>query len=162
MKKYSFPRWNELPEIDLYMDQILTYLTDHLSCISFSEEKIVTSSMINNYVKAGLVNPPVKKHYSRTHIAYFMAVMIMKKCYSLKEIDALITIQTHMDHSEIEEAYDLFIDRFESSLNHVFQSDYDQPAFHAERKEQVLMDHVIQSIIHKIYSEYALSFTDVR
>ena len=103
MKKYSFPRWNELPEIDLYMDQILTYLTDHLSCISFSEEKIVTSSMINNYVKAGLVNPPVKKHYSRTHIAYFMAVMIMKKCYSLKEIDALITIQTHMANYVIEE-----------------------------------------------------------
>ena len=162
MKKYRFPRWNELPEIDLYMDQILTYLTDHLSCISFSDEKIVTSSMINNYVKAGLVNPPVKKHYNRTHIAYFMAVMIMKKCYSLKEIDALITIQTHMDHSEIEEAYDLFIDRFESSLNHVFLSDSDQPAFHAERKEQILMDHVIQSIIHKIYSEYALSFPDGR
>ncbi|MGM9942116.1 MAG: DUF1836 domain-containing protein [Bulleidia sp.] len=161
MTRFVFPRWEELPDIDLYMDQLLTYLTERLSCLYFADEKFVTNSMINNYVKAGLVHRPIRKHYTRKHIAYFLVVTILKRCYSMSQIDEMIQIQTHMKNSSFSIAYDLFITRFEESLNAVFDTDTDEdPPFQITRDEQLLMDHVIQCIIHKIHTEYLLSQTD--
>ena len=69
MNRLIFPKWDELPDMGLYMDQVITYLNDRLSCLYFNEEKFVTNSMINNYVKAGLVRRPDKKQYTRNHLA---------------------------------------------------------------------------------------------
>lgn len=157
MNRFTFPKWNELPDMGLYMDQVITFLNDRLSCLYFNEEKFITNSMINNYVKAGLVKRPEKKHYTRTHLAYFIVVTILKRCYSMSQIDSMIQIQTHMDNSSIQSAYDVFMHRFEDSLNAVFEEDSKEPEFQITRDEQILMDHVIQCIIHKIRSEYMLS-----
>ena len=61
MKNYTFPRWSDLPEIDLYMDQVITYINEKLKDTYFYDEKFITKAMINNYVKTGIVHPPVKK-----------------------------------------------------------------------------------------------------
>ncbi len=155
MKKFEFTKWDGLPPIDLYMDQVITYLNDQLSCIFFHDEKFITNSMINNYVKTGIVKPPVKKHYTKQHIAYFIVVTILKKCYSMSEISQLIQIQTNMENSTIEQAYDLFISCFEDSLNDVFNIEK-QSTFQSKNEQQELMHHVVQCIINKIYSEYSL------
>ena len=160
MKNYTFPKWTELPEIDLYMDQVITYINEKLKDTYFYDEKFITKAMINNYVKAGLVRRPEKKHYTRTHLAYFIVVTILKRCYSMSQIDSMIQIQTHMDNSSIHSAYDVFIQRFEDSLNAVFEEDGEEPPFEITRDEQILMDNVIQCIIHKIRSEYLLSRID--
>ena len=160
MNRFIFPKWNELPDMGLYMDQVITFLNDRLSCLYFNQEKFVTNSMINNYVKAGLVRRPEKKHYTRTHLAYFIVVTILKRCYSMSQIDRMIQIQTHMDNSSIQSAYDVFMQRFEDSLNSVFEDNGEEPPFQITRDEQILMDHVIQCIIHKIRSEHLLSETD--
>ena len=121
MKNYTFPRWNDLPEIELYMDQVITYMNDKLKDTYFYDEKFITKSMINNYVKTGIVHPPVKKHYTKSHLAYFLVLTILKRCYSMQQITSLLHIYTNMKDSTIEQAYDLFISRFESSLNDVFE-----------------------------------------
>ena len=63
--KFELPTWEQLPNVDLYMDQVLTYLNDELGQLYFHNEKFVTSSMINNYVKIGIVKRPEKKHYTK-------------------------------------------------------------------------------------------------
>ena len=158
MNRLIFPKWDELPDMGLYMDQVITYLNDRLSCLYFNEEKFVTNSMINNYVKAGLVRRPDKKHYTRNLLAYFIVVTILKRCYSMSQIDTMIQIQTHMDNSTIHTAYDTFINRFEDSLNAVFcADDSEHQPFLPTRDELVLMDHVIQCIVFKIHTEYTLA-----
>lgn len=77
IQKIHIPRWEELPNFPLYIDQVVSYIEDNLG-ILFYDEKIITNSMINNYVKHGIVNPPVKKKYNRIHIAYFIVVCILK------------------------------------------------------------------------------------
>ena len=57
MKNYTFPKWTELPEIDLYMDQVITYINEKLKDTYFYDEKFITKAMINNYVKTGIVHP---------------------------------------------------------------------------------------------------------
>ena len=103
MNRFQFPRWNELPSLDLYMDQVITYLQSNLESTYFSDEKFITKAMINNYVKTSIVAPPIKKHYTKQHIAYFMVVTILKRCYSMSQISQLIEIHTHMKYSSVEQ-----------------------------------------------------------
>ena len=85
--KIHIPRWNELPEIDLYLDQVVNYLEKYLSQYSTNkEDKIITKTMINNYVKQGIMPAPEKKKYSRSHIAYLMVIFILKHVYSISDI----------------------------------------------------------------------------
>lgn len=156
MKKYTFPRWDELPNLDLYMDQVITYLNDTLKDTYFTDEKFITSSMINNYVKTSIVKPPVKKHYTKNHVAYFLVVTILKRCYSMSQISSLIEIHTKMKNSSVPQAYDIFITRFEESLNSVFSVN-ETTSFVSQNQQQELMDNVIQSVVYKIHAEYVLS-----
>lgn len=156
MKTFQFPKWEELPTIDLYMDQVITYLEQQLSSIYFYDEKFITKPMINNYVKTSIVDPPTKKHYSRKHIAYFLVVTILKRCYSMSQIAELIEIHTNMKDSTVEQAYNLFIQRFESILNNLFQNE-EKSSFTTTIPQQILMDHVLQCICYKIHTEYILS-----
>lgn len=55
--KHHLPRWNELPEIDLYLDQVVNYLEKYLGILSSNDDdKIITKTMINNYVKQGIAS----------------------------------------------------------------------------------------------------------
>ena len=160
MKNYAFPRWNELPEIDLYMDQVITYINEKLKDTYFFEEKFITKSMINNYVKTGIVHPPVKKHYTKSHLAYFLVLTLLKRCYSMQQITSLLHIYTDVKDSSIEQAYDLFISRFEASLNDVFENNRNTVDFENQSPEQELMDNVIQCVIYKLHTEFTLKCYD--
>ncbi|MEG2436073.1 MAG: DUF1836 domain-containing protein, partial [Ruthenibacterium sp.] len=62
LAEYHLPRWNELPDMDLYMDQVIGQLDKYLAVLSTPDtEHFITASMINNYVKLRLVPAPVKK-----------------------------------------------------------------------------------------------------
>ena len=82
---YHFPRWEELPDIELYMDQVVNILEKNLSIFS-GDEKLITSSMINNYVKQKNVKPPVKKRYDKGYIAYLFVVCILKRIMPIAQI----------------------------------------------------------------------------
>lgn len=119
---FHCPRWNELPDIDLYMDQLVSILEKNLAV--FEEiwgEKIITSMMINNYVKQKVVEPPVKKRYNRGHLAYFFVVCIMKRILSISEICDLIAYLISI--YSIDQAYNLFCDELENAIKEVFSPD---------------------------------------
>jgi len=116
---YHCPRWNELPNIDLYMDQVLIFIEKHTAVFAESGKiKSLTKTMINNYVKQKKIRPPRKKRYKRTHLAYFMVVSILKRFMSLSEIsDGIITVRRK--HTP-EKTYNLFCEGFETSLRNIF------------------------------------------
>lgn len=116
---YHCPRWNELPNIDLYMDQVLVFIEKNTAVFAESGKfKSLTKTMINNYVKQKKIRPPRKKRYNRTHLAYFMVVSILKRFMSLSEIsDGIITVRRK--HTP-EKTYNLFCEGFETALRNVF------------------------------------------
>ena len=153
--KFELPTWEQLPNVDLYMDQVLTYLNDELGQLYFHNEKFVTSSMINNYVKIGIVKRPEKKHYTKEHLAYFIAVTILKKSFSMQEIAEMINIQINMENSSIEKAYDLFIFRFTESLNAIMENKQ-MPVYKNRNDKQSLFDKVVKTVVYKINVESKL------
>ncbi len=95
LENYRIPEWDSLPDIDLYMDQVITYLERQLSIFAKSEsEKFITPAMINNYVKNEIIPRPSHKKYTREHIAQLMTILYLKQVLSLIDINNLISHET--------------------------------------------------------------------
>ena len=80
--------WEQLPDISLYMDQIISFMPRQL--IHFDDSEALTSAMVNNYIKDGLVPRAEGKRYSPIHLSYLTAVCALKKVLSVKDTGALI------------------------------------------------------------------------
>ena len=90
----SLPRYNQLPNVTLYRDQVIEYVALWMEPLSICvEQPIITPSMINNYVKVGLVPAPVKKQYGREQIARLIAICIFKQVLPIAAVQALFNIQ---------------------------------------------------------------------
>lgn len=119
--EFRCPRYHELPKIPLYKDQVISYIEDVLQPLHVdSKEKLLTPTMLNNYVKQKIVSPPTNRKYDEKHIAYLLVVCLLKQVYSLTEICELIRIQ--IETAPIEDAYDLFCIELEKALDYIFNN----------------------------------------
>lgn len=104
---FSYPRWDELPELELYLDQVLLYV-NQVACAALSQkDKGLTASMINNYVKHGYIEKPIKKKYQRHQVARLIAITTLKTVFSIQEIaDTLNKLRGQADSAQL---YDDFV-----------------------------------------------------
>lgn len=101
--------WDELPDIALYMDQLIAYMPRQL--IRFDEEEQLTSAMVNNYIKDGLVPRAEGKRYSKSHLAFLTSVCALKKALSVKDIAVLLaTIRGDLSPQELYEDFNRRLD----------------------------------------------------
>ena len=105
---FSYPKWEDIPNIDLYLDQVLLYVNQVCAPISPDKDKGITASMVNNYVKHGYLTKPDKKKYQRKQIARLIAITTLKSVFSIQEIaQTLNTLQTQASSDQL---YDAFVD----------------------------------------------------
>ena len=119
LMQYHCPRGNELPQIDLYIDQVICVLQDNLSI--FSKDKnvpIITASMINNYVKQEVIDAPVKKKYNRLQLSHLFVICILKRLMSISEIGD--SIKTMKKIISVEDGYNMFCDELEIAIKKAF------------------------------------------
>lgn len=149
------PRYSELPQIDLYMDQMLSYVGDHVGLVLPYDDKGLTGYMVNNYVKQGIVPKPKSKRYRPEHVAYLIIVTILKQSFSFSEIMQLI--QAQIAASEVAHAYDLFCSALEAELRVLFGG---EKITHPEEMTPAhrMLNATVTSIANKIYVERTLSF----
>lgn len=90
--RIDYVKSEDIPNIDLYMDQVTTFMDEQLrSTKRYEEDKILTKTMINNYAKNNLLPPPVKKKYSREHVLVMIFIYYFKNILSIKDIETLLT-----------------------------------------------------------------------
>lgn len=124
MQRFKLPRYDDLPEIPLYREQVISYIEgvfEPLSCCV--EGPWITPSMVNNYVKAGLVPPPVKKLYGEDQLALLVAICIFKQVLSMSAIEHLFKIQRITYHNDI--AYNYTVTEVTNSLSAAFTSTFE-------------------------------------
>ena len=91
LAKLNYIKPGDVPNIDLYMDQVTTFMDEHLSdVIRYEDDKILTKTMINNYTKNDLLPPPVKKKYSKEHIYVLTFIYYLKNILSISDIQKLL------------------------------------------------------------------------
>ena len=121
-KNYSLPKWNELPDIELYMDQIISLLEKYLKIYHeiLGTEKTITPSMINNYVKLGTIPPPTKKRYSKVHLAYLLVVCTLKQTHDMATIQKIMPVD--LSATEVEQTYASFVKNQQKAHNYVMEN----------------------------------------
>lgn len=109
--EFKLPRYAQLPDVGLYLEQTTQYINSYLAPLGCIE---ITGSMISNYVKKGLVTNPVKKQYYADQIAHLICITILKNVISLENINELFNRQRKVYTDET--AYNYFCMELENIL----------------------------------------------
>lgn len=121
ISEFKLPRWEQIPSLGLYMDQVVTVIEKVLTpVLGFNGEAFITSSMINNYVKLGMVRKPDKKKYSREHIACVLIITILKQSLAISDIR--LGMDAVLKRINSENAYNSFCDYVEYAIKTVATS----------------------------------------
>ena len=125
MEHADYIRSDEIPNIDLYMDQVTTFMEKHLAQTRrYSDDKILTKTMINNYAKNDLLPPPEKKKYNKEHMMFLIFIYYLKNILTISDIDKLLSPlrENYFEHaggtSSLEEVYETV---FSEALSHLPQ-----------------------------------------
>ena len=160
IKSFHLPRYTDFPSIDIYLDQLVTYLDQNLKPFigrKDDETPIITKTMINNYVKQQVISAPVKKKYNKNHIASLFVICILKQVYSINNISDLISYA--LDRTNLEIAYDNFCTELESAVHAVFNGknySIDSKSSYEIR----LIKSLVLTFAHKLYVENIFKFSN--
>ena len=156
IKDFRLPRYNEIPNVGLFLEQTTKYISDILAPLPGIT---ITSSMISNYVKKKLIANPIKKQYDRDQVAYLIFIAVAKSVLSLEHIQALIDLQKRV--SEKKQAYEYFCFAFEGLLAYVFglKESFEDDG-KADTQDRILLRNTIIAVVHKIYLETSISLLE--
>lgn len=92
LNRIDYIKTEDIPNIDLYMDQVTTFMDSKLRSTARypGDDKILTKTMINNYAKNDLLPPPIKKKYSREHVLLLIFIYYFKSFLSISDIQSLL------------------------------------------------------------------------
>lgn len=122
----------DIPNIDLYMDQVTTFMDEHLkSSKRYDDDKMLTKTMINNYTKNNLLPSPHKKKYSKEHMLLLIFIYYFKNILSINDIQQIFTPLTERFYSQEENI------QLEDIYREVFSLEHDQ------------MDSLVKDVIRK-------------
>lgn len=108
MENFSLPAWEELPDMELYMDQLVSLVQKYLSLFpEDAQNPLITPSIINNYVRLKVMPAPVRKRYSRRHISYAIMICTLKQTMTLTEIQKVIP--PDMDEEHLRQLHNDFV-----------------------------------------------------
>lgn len=146
---YRLPTYTEIPNVGLYLEQTAKYINEALAPLSGSS---ITTSMISNYVKSGLIGRPVKKQYDRDQIANLIFICFAKSVLSMENIRMLLLMREKS--YSCRSAYDYFSRELIRSIQYVFGcGSAPEPESGAIPDEQMMLRTTIVAVAHKIYLE---------
>ncbi|MBQ6797875.1 MAG: DUF1836 domain-containing protein [Oscillospiraceae bacterium] len=153
---FGLPTYHEIPNVGLYLEQTAKYISEYLAPL---QDGGITTSMISNYVKKGLVANPVKKQYSREQIAYLLFIALAKSVMSMESIGQLLALQKQTYTAE--RAYEYFRREFVNVLQHTVGCKDELETVGEEGSgEKLLLREVIVTAVHKICLD--LTFAQLR
>lgn len=128
---------HSIPNLDLYMDQVITLFEEKLGYTKRSEEdKLLTKTMINNYAKDRLLMPAKKKKYTREHIILMILLYELKQILTISDIKLLfstIVKEEQVDAQKLEEIYQIYLQLKKEGIND-FKAQVEKVAVHLEEK----------------------------
>jgi len=162
LASYKLPRYEQLVQYPVIMSQLVTILDDYLSvfCIP-GEEKLITQSMINSYVRNKVIEPPENKTYNRKHIIHLIFLGIMKQILPIADIGEIIEMQRKQYPVEI--AYNYFCTEVEEALGITFGSRQLSDFNNAPTKVTSLSESIHSAVIafaNKIYVRQSIYYSE--
>lgn len=156
VENFRLPRYEQIPSVGLYLEQAAKYVAGFLAPLG---EGALTSSMISNYVKKGLIPSPVKKQYGQDQIAYLFFIAASKSVLSLDALARFIRLQQQT--YPLDKAYDYFCEEYENLLRFTFElQDTIELSGEDSSDEKRLLYTCVVASVQKIYLEKCLEAVD--
>lgn len=147
IQDFRLPKYEEIPNMGLYLDQVAKYISEFLAPL---QGAALTSSMISNYVKKGLIKSPVKKMYYRDQIVYLFFIAVSKSVLSLEGLQTLIRLQ--QETYELRTTYEYFRRELENILFFIFGLKDSPDVVGTElTEEKTVLRNTIITVAHKVY-----------
>ncbi len=147
IKGFHLPRYAELPDVGLYLEQTVKYINHSFAPLGCIE---ITSSMVRNYVKQGFIRNPVHKQYSKDQIGYLICITILKHAVPLEHVSKLFARQKTAYANEV--AYDYFCMELENILYCCFGLKDSMDAVGVTSSiEKEMLRSAITAVSHMIY-----------
>ena len=146
--QFRMPRYREIPDVGLYLDQTVKYINRFLAPLGCVE---ITSSMVSNYVKKGYIRGPERKLYDAEQIAYLFFIAIAKSVLTMEHIARMFEMQRSAYSGEV--AYDYFCDELENVLYFIvgLKEDVDQIGSNDNTEAKMMLHSTITAVAHIIY-----------
>ncbi|MBQ9972231.1 MAG: DUF1836 domain-containing protein [Firmicutes bacterium] len=157
VKDFSLPKYNEIPNVGLYLEQVSKYITEIFEPI---EQPGLTGSMISNYVKKKLIPNPVKKLYYREQIAYLVFITVAKQALSIGQIKDLI--DTRKESFEVEALYNYFLSEFESVFGYVFGISEEPEDIVEEDFGKLVLRQILLNFAYQAFLDKTLALAGVK
>lgn len=111
LNEHALPLWDELPSLDLYMDQVVALLNSYLGFLpkEVGMDAVVTAAAVNNYVRKKIMPAPVKKRYSRIHLAYLLMICSLKQSVSISYIQQMLP--PTLTEQQVHDVYNRFAEQ---------------------------------------------------
>ena len=118
LEDFNLPSWNDIPDIGLYMEQVIILLKEYLDYLppELKDEQIITAATINNYVRTKIMPEPVKKRYYRQHIAYLVMICTMKQILPIAVISRIIPM--NIPEESVRDIYDRYSDMHKKTIRY--------------------------------------------
>lgn len=154
IKNFQLPTYREIPEVGLYLDQTVKYINTAYDVLPNLE---ITSSMVSNYVKQGIIDRPVKKYYSRDQICHLLFIVIAKTVLPMDNIKLLFDEMQKVKAYPPEIAYEYFRLELDNVLSYVFGlKDEVELIGTTSTDTKKLLRNTIMSVSYKVYLDLAI------
>ena len=154
LSEFNAPTWDMLPDIDLYMDQVLALAEKHFGVFSDSKDGGITSSMLNNYVKQKIVPAPDKKRYNKEHLARFLMICILKRVLSMAKIKTLF--DDLFEHHSVQSIYEIFGNELDYAL-HTLTDKVPLSKPDSDDEDIMALKFAVRSFAYMIFSEFYMT-----
>lgn len=173
LSDYQLPRWEDIPDIGLYMDQVLTLLKQYLDFLppELKDDQFITAATINNYVNKKYMPKPNNKRYYRIHIAYMIMICTLKHCLSISLLQKIIPMGIEED--EVKSIYTAYATRHKIAIDYfteqfkvvagpiLYNTDPEhQVSVHGE--EDLITVSAVISVLSGLIAEKMLMFSDTK
>ena len=158
MRGFRLPRYHEISDVGLYLEQTTKYVNQCIRPLGFED---VTSSMIRNYVKQGLITNPIKKQYFADQIAHLIVLALLKQVTPLEHISNLFLILNKGGSYTVPVAYDYFCEEMENILYFRFGlKDSVEDVGVTSSLEKEMLRSAITAVSHIVYLNRCFQFID--
>lgn len=134
LQYFHFPRYSEIPDVGLYLDQVVKFINDRLAPLGYQE---ITTNMVGNYVKKKYISAPVKKQYTTEQIVGLIVIYVTKSMLTMDKIQQVFSV--HSQIGTVQESYDMFCEETEQHMQEIFS---------AQSEKKTLTDNSAMQILH--------------
>lgn len=161
LESIKLPSRESLPNDGIYKEELLSYLSSILQGLEVVDKNIVTPSIVNNYVKSGYIDKPIKKKYYRSSIAQLIVISIFKQVITIDELVKGMNVE--ISTYGLEDGYENFKNIFNKAREYILTASHSHSfdlSIQFDNHQDKVLTYLSISLFTKLYTKIAINYTE--